>query len=91
MPEGVDAIAVDVGDGAVGAHREVAGHELNADHGAGLEVGGIAHGGLDLAAGGNALPRLEAEGAQLGRKGVEGGAGESAEGDGGRDIDHARL
>jgi hypothetical protein len=27
----------------------------------------------------------------LGRKGVEGGAGESAEGDGGRDIDHARL
>ena len=49
MAEGVDAVAVDVGDGAVGADAEIAGHELDADHGAGLEVGGIAHAGLDLA------------------------------------------
>src|SRR5205814_1707234 len=60
-------------------------------HGPGLEVGGIAHGGLDLAAGGYALSRFQTERAQLRRKGVERGAGESAERDRGRDIDHARL
>ena len=48
VAEGVDAIAVDVGDGAVGADGEIAGHHLDADHGAGLEVGGIAHGGRGL-------------------------------------------
>ena len=90
VAEGVDAVAVDVGDGAVGADAEVAGDELDADHGAGLEVGGIAHAGFDLGAGGDALARLESERAELGREGVEGGAAESAEGERRGDIDHAR-
>ena len=69
--------------------REIAGHQLDADHGAGLEVGGIAHAGLDFAAAGDALARFEAEGAELGREGVEGGAAEAAEGERRGDIDHA--
>ena len=91
MAEGVDAIAVDVGDGAIGADREIAGHQLDADHGAGLEVGGIAHGGLDFAAAGDALAGFESEGAELRREGIERGAAESAEGEGRGDIDHAGL
>ena len=71
--------------------RKIAGHQLDADHGAGLEVGGIAHGGLDLAAAGDALARFESEGAELRREGVERGAAESAEGERRGDIDHAGL
>ena len=49
VAEGVDAVAIDVGDGAIGADGEIAGHQLHADHGAGFEVGGIAHDGLEFA------------------------------------------
>src|SRR4051812_47307712 len=91
MAEGVDAIAVDVGDGAVGADREIARHHLDADHGAGLDVGGVAHAGRDLSTRGNALAGLEAEGAELRREGVERGAAEAAEGERRGDFGHARL
>ena len=64
---------------------------MHADHGAGLEVGGIAHAGLDFAAAGDALARFESEGAELGREGVEGGAAEAAEGERRGDVDHAGL
>ena len=91
MAEGVDAIAVDVGDGAIGADGEIAGHQLDADHGAGLEVGGVAHDWFEFAAAGDALARFEPEGAELGGEGVEGGAAEAAEGERRGDIDHAGL
>src|ERR1022692_188933 len=48
-------VAVDVGDGAIGTHRKVAGHQLDADHGAGLEIGGVAPGRPDLSPPGHAL------------------------------------
>jgi hypothetical protein len=71
MAEGVDAVAIDVGDGAIGADGEIAGHHLDADHGAGLEIGGIAHGGRDFAAAGDALagssPRARSWGAKVSR------------------------
>jgi hypothetical protein len=88
MAEGVDAIAVDVGDGAVGAHVIVAGEKLDADHGAGLDVGGIAHGVGELAGGADGLAGFEPERAELRREGIEGGAGESAERERRGDVDH---
>src|SRR5207247_4358721 len=63
----------------------------NACHGARLEIGGIAHGGLDFGAAGDALSRFEAECAELRSKGVESGAAETAEREGRGDIDHTRL
>ena len=91
VPEGPHAIAVDVGDGAIGAHAEVSGHQLDADHGAGLEIGGVAHARLDFSARGDALARLQAQRAQLRRERFQRGAAEPAEGDGGGDIHHARF
>jgi hypothetical protein len=41
VAEGVDAIAVDVGDGAIGAHAEVAGHQLTLIMEPGLRSAGL--------------------------------------------------
>ena len=87
MAEGVDLIAVDVGDGAIRADAEVAGHELDADHGAGLDPGGVAHAGAGGSAGGEGLGGFEAQAAKLRGEGIEGGAGESGEGDRRGDIE----
>src|SRR5205814_1404947 len=91
MAEGVDATAIDVGHRAIGADAEVAGHQLHADHGTGLEVGWVAHGPFDFAAGSDALAGFQAEGVQLGSERVERGACETAERHWGSDIDHARI
>ena len=47
--------------------------------------------GSSLRAASDALARFEPEGAELRRKGVEGGAAESAEGERSGDIDHAGV
>ena len=92
MAEGVNALAVDIGHGAVGGDAEIARKKLDADHRAGLEIGGVAHGGgIDFGAGADGLPRLEPEGPQLGRERIEGGLAEAAEGNGRRDIDEASF
>ena len=76
VAEGVDVRAIDVGDGAVGAHAHIAGHELHADHRAGFEVGRIAHASVRICRpGGDALAGFEAQGAQLRREGIERGRG----------------
>ena len=89
MAKCVDAVAIDMGDGAVGPEREIAGHELDADHGPRLEIGGIAHARRNLGAPADALARLQPESPKLGAKSIERGAAETAEGDGRSDIDHA--
>jgi len=78
MAEGVDAIAIDVGH-VPSRRRRGAGHELDADHGPGFGGRRIGPCGLDLGAGGNALSRFEAEGAELRGEGVERGVAEAAE------------
>ena len=92
VAEGVDVVAVDVGDGAIGAHAEVAGHQLHADHGAGLEVGGIAHARVRFCRRPVTPWRgSRPSGAELRRESIERGAGESAEGDRRGDIDHSGV
>ena len=88
VAESIDMVAIDIGDGAIGAHVVIAGEELDTDHGSGLEVGGIAHGGIQFAGGTDRLPWLQPERAELRREGLQGGAGESAEGKRGGDIGH---
>jgi len=82
VSEGPHAIAVDVGDGAIRAYAEVSGHQLDADHGAGLEIGGVAHARLDFSARADALARLQAERAQFWCERFQRGAAEPAERDG---------
>ena len=91
VAEGVDAVAVDVGDGAVGADAESPDMSCTLIMEPGLRSAGLPMPGSSLAAGGDALARLESEGAQLRREGVEGGAAEAAERKRRRDIDHARA
>src|SRR5207302_9187014 len=51
----------------------------------------ISHGAFDLAAGGDALTRFQAEGAQLGSECVERGAAETAETNRSGDIHQSRI
>ena len=92
VAEGVDAIAVDVGDGAVGADADrspAISWTLIMEPG--LRSAGLPMAGSILAAAGDALAGFEAEGAELRREGIEGGAAEAAEGERRGDIDHAGL
>ena len=91
MTEGVHAGAIDIGDRAVGAHAQVAGHELDADHGAGFEVGGISHPGWDVSAAGDALPRFQPQRPELRPEGLQGLLAEAAEGDRRGDIHQALV
>src|SRR5579883_2811108 len=86
MSEGVDAVPVDIGDRAICAHAEVSGHELHADHGAGLERRRIAQARAQAATSGNPLSRLQADGAQLGCEMLDGSPREPGEGERRGDI-----
>jgi hypothetical protein len=54
-----------------------------------LEIRGVAHARADIGAGGDALPRLQTQGAQLRREAFQGAAVESAEGHGSGDVHQA--
>ena len=77
VTEGVDFLAIDVSDRAVGPDAQVAGHELHADHGSGLERRTVPHPRIYTPPGGNALPGLEPESAQLRCEFFNGGAREA--------------
>ena len=91
MAEGVDAFAVEVGDGAIGGDIEITGDQLHADHRSRLQplVAGARRGGRIAAQ--RALHRFQAEGAQLRGEVFQRGSGEPGEREGCGHFNQARA
>src|SRR5579883_38949 len=91
VAEGVDTAAVDGGNGSIGSDAEVASHQLDADHGAGLEAAGVAELIGRIAAAGDALEGIHAEFFQFRAEMAEGGGGESGKRNRGGEFFESRI
>src|SRR5579863_1123765 len=91
MTEGIHSIAVNGGDGAIGADTHIAREELDTDHRTGLELARIAQAVRGHATAGNTLARIPAQFAKLRREVFERGPGESGKRNGRGDFLEPRL
>src|SRR6185437_552417 len=87
MAKGINALAIDVGDGAVGIHVQIAAEQADANHGAGFHSSGILL--RRRGARGYSLLWLKTKTTKIGSKGRERGGRESRQREGRQDVRQA--